>query len=147
MQLCSTLSILWHCLSLGLEWKLIFSSPVATAEFSVCWYIECSTFTACSFRIWNSLTGIPSAPLALLIVMLPNAHLTSYYRMSGSRWVITSSWLSGSWISFFSRSSLCSWHFFLISSASFRSYHFCPLLSPSLHEIFPCYLQFSWRDL
>ena len=25
------LSILWHCLSLGLEWKLTFSSPVATA--------------------------------------------------------------------------------------------------------------------
>ena len=24
----------WHCPSLGLEWKLIFSSPVATAEFS-----------------------------------------------------------------------------------------------------------------
>ena len=24
----------WHCLSLGLEWKLTFSSPVATAEFS-----------------------------------------------------------------------------------------------------------------
>ena len=30
----SSLSILWHCLSLGLEWKLTFSSPVATAEFS-----------------------------------------------------------------------------------------------------------------
>ena len=29
-----TLSILWHCLSLGLELKLTFSSPVATAEFS-----------------------------------------------------------------------------------------------------------------
>ena len=28
------LSILWHCLSLGLEWKLTFSSPGATAEFS-----------------------------------------------------------------------------------------------------------------
>ena len=27
-------SILWHCFSLGLEWKLTFSSPVATAEFS-----------------------------------------------------------------------------------------------------------------
>ena len=26
--------ILQHCLSLGLEWKLTFSSPVATAEFS-----------------------------------------------------------------------------------------------------------------
>ena len=34
MQLCRSLSILWHCLSLGLEWKLTFSSPVATAEFS-----------------------------------------------------------------------------------------------------------------
>ena len=27
------MSILWHCLSLGLKWKLTFSSPVATAEF------------------------------------------------------------------------------------------------------------------
>ena len=29
-----SLNILWHCLSLGLEWKLTFSSPVATAELS-----------------------------------------------------------------------------------------------------------------
>ena len=34
MKLCGSLNILWHCLSLGLEWKLAFSSPVATAEFS-----------------------------------------------------------------------------------------------------------------
>ena len=34
MQLCGSLSILWHSLSLGLECKLSFSSPVATAEFS-----------------------------------------------------------------------------------------------------------------
>ena len=34
MQLCGSLSILWHCLSLGLKWKLTFSSPVVTAEFS-----------------------------------------------------------------------------------------------------------------
>ena len=34
MHLCGSLSILWHCLSLGLEWKLTFSSPVVTAEFS-----------------------------------------------------------------------------------------------------------------
>ena len=33
VQLCSSLSIL-YCLSLGLEWKLTFSSPVATPEFS-----------------------------------------------------------------------------------------------------------------
>ena len=34
VQLFNNLNILWHCLSLGLEWKLTFSSPVATAEFS-----------------------------------------------------------------------------------------------------------------
>ena len=34
VQLCSSLSILWHCLSLGLDWKLTFSSPMATVEFS-----------------------------------------------------------------------------------------------------------------
>ena len=34
MQLCSSLNILWHCLSFGLELKLTFSSPVATDEFS-----------------------------------------------------------------------------------------------------------------
>ena len=28
------IAFLWHCLSLGLEWKMTFSSPVATAEFS-----------------------------------------------------------------------------------------------------------------
>ena len=34
VQLCSSLSNLWNCLSLGLEWKLTFSSPIATTEFS-----------------------------------------------------------------------------------------------------------------
>ena len=62
--------------------------------FHICWHIECSTFTASSFRIWNSSSGLPSPPLALFIVMLSKAHLTSHSRMSGSRWVITPSWLS-----------------------------------------------------
>ena len=65
--------------------------------FQICRHIDCSTFTASSFRIWNSSTGIPSPPLALFIVMFPKAHLTSHSRMPGSRWVITPSWLSGSW--------------------------------------------------
>ena len=78
MQLCDGFSNLWHCLSLWLEWKLTFSSPVATAVFQICWHIECSTFLASSFRIWNSSTGIPSPPLALFIVMLSKAHLTSH---------------------------------------------------------------------
>ena len=107
MQLCGSLSILWHCLSLGLEWKLTFSSPVAPGwVFQICWYIECSTFTASSFRIWNSSTGIPSPSLSLFLVMLPKAHLTSHSQMAGSRSVITPSWLSGSWRSFLYSSSV-----------------------------------------
>ena len=105
MQLCNSLSILWHCLSLGLKWKLTFTSPVATAVFQICWHIECSTFTASSFKIWNISSGIPLPPLALFGVMLSKAHLTSHSRMSGSRWVITPSWLSGSWRSFLYSSS------------------------------------------
>ena len=45
--------------------------------------------------------GIPSPPLALFIVMLPKTHLTSHSRLSCSRWVITSLWLSGPLSSFF----------------------------------------------
>ena len=62
----------------------------------ICWYIECSTFTASSFRIWNSSVGIPSPALALFVEMLPKAQLTSHSSMAGSRWVTTASWLSGS---------------------------------------------------
>ena len=86
--------------------------------FQICWHIECRTFTASSFKIWNSSTGIPSPPLALFMVMLSKAHLTSHSRMSGSRWVITSSWFSWSWRSFLYSSSVYSCHLVLISSAS-----------------------------
>ena len=51
--------------------------------FQICWHNECSTFTASSFWIWNSSIEIPSSPLALFIVMLPKAHLTSNSMMSG----------------------------------------------------------------
>ena len=51
--------------------------------FQIYWHIECSTFTASSFMIWKSSTGIPSPPLALFIVMLSKAHLTSHSRMYG----------------------------------------------------------------
>ena len=92
--------------------------------FQICWHIECSTFTALSFRIWNSSTGIPSPPLALFIVKLLKAHLTSHSRISGSRWVITPSWLFRSWRSFWYSSSVYSSYFFLISYASVRSISF-----------------------
>ena len=61
--------------------------------------ITFSLFTApqyFTFRIWNTSAGIPSLPLALFIEMLPKIYLTSHSKMSGSRWVIMSSCLSGS---------------------------------------------------
>ena len=84
------------------DWDENWPFPVlwALLRFPNCWHIECSTTTASSFSIWNSSTGIPSPPLAFFVVMLPKAHLTPHSRMSGSRWVITPSWLSGSWGSF-----------------------------------------------
>ena len=127
MKLCGSLIILWHCLSLGLEWKLTFSSSVATAEISKFAGILSAALSQhylLGFEI--PLLGIPSPPPALFIVMLPKAHLTSYSR---SRWVITLSWLSGSW-SFLYSSSLYYCHPFLISSASVRSLPFLSFIVP-----------------
>ena len=83
-----------------------------------------------SFRIWNSSNGILSPPLALFLVMLPKAHLTSHSRMSGSRWVIIPSWLSGSLRSFLYSSSVYCCYLFLISSASVRSIPFLSFIVP-----------------
>ena len=93
-QLSGVLNILQYCPSWELGWGLTFSSPVATAEFSKCAGILSVALSQHIVRIWNSSTGMPSPPLVLLVVMLSKAHLTSHSRMSGSRWVITPSWLS-----------------------------------------------------
>ena len=98
--------------------------------FQICWHIECNTFTASSFRIWNSSTGILSPVLDLFVVMLPKAHLTLHSRMSGSRWVITPAWLSGSWRPFFYSSSVYSCQLSLISSVSVRSLPFLSFIEP-----------------
>ena len=114
--------------------------------FQICWHIECSTFTASSSRIWIG-TGIPSPPLALFVVMLPKAHLTSHSRMSGSRWVITPSWLYGSWRSFLYSSYVYSCHLFLISSASVRIIPFLSFIEPifawSVPQVSPIFLMRS----
>ena len=106
--------------------------------FQICWHIECSTFTASSLRIWNSSTGIPSPPLALFIVMLPKAHLTSHSRMSGSRWVITPLWLTGSWRSFFVQ------FFFVFLPPLFNIFCFCQVHTISVlywaHRCMKCSL-------
>ena len=64
--------------------KMAFSSPVATAEFSKFAGIlsaACSQHHLLGFEIAQR----NSPPLALFVVMLPKAHLTSHSRMSGSR--------------------------------------------------------------
>ena len=99
---------------------------------------EGGTFTASSFRIWNNSMGIPLPRLALFVVILPKPHLTSHSRMSGSRWVITSSWLSGSWSFLYSYVYSCL--LFLISSASVRS---IPFLSFCAHLCMKCSLGIS----
>ena len=92
-QVYGSLNILWHWPSLGLEWKLTFFQTCGHCwVFKICWYVECSTLTATSFRILNSSAGIPSSPPALFIVMLLKALLTLHSRM----WVTTPSWLSRS---------------------------------------------------
>ena len=58
--------------------------------------------------------------------MLPKAHLTSHSRISGSRWLITSSRLSGSWKSFLIVL-LC---VLATSSASLRSIQFLFFIEP-----------------
>ena len=82
--------VVWTFFEVALlwDWNENGSFPVHCWVFQICWHIECNTFTVPSFRIWKRATGIPSPPLALFVVMLPKAHLTSHSRMSGSRWVI-----------------------------------------------------------
>jgi len=109
-------AVVWAFFGIAFLWDWNENWPFAVLwsllSFQICWHIECSTFTASPFRIWNSSTGIPSPPLALLVVMLPDAHMTARSRLSGSRWVITPSWLSGSWRSFLFSSSVYSCNLF-----------------------------------
>ena len=72
LLVCEMSSIVWqfeHSLALpffGIGKKTdIFQSFGHCWVFQICWHIECSTFTASSFRIWNSSAGIPSPLLAV----------------------------------------------------------------------------------
>ena len=89
---------IFFCIALLWDWNENWPFPVLwpLLRFQICWHIVCSTLTASSFMIWNSSAGIPSPMLTLFVVMLPKAHLTSHSRMSGTGWVTTPSWLSGS---------------------------------------------------
>ena len=51
----------------------LFQSRGHCWVFQICWHIECNTFTASSFRVWNSSAGIPSPPL-----VTPSSHQNLY---------------------------------------------------------------------
>ena len=103
-------AVVWAFFSIASCWDWNKNWPFQSCGhcwvFQIWWHSDCSTFTASSFRIWNSSAGIPSPPLALFVVMLPKAHLTSHWRISGFRWVIIPLWISGLWRSFLCNS-LC----------------------------------------
>ena len=79
--------------------------------------------------------------------MLPKAHLTSHSRMSGSRWVMTLSWVSWSWRSFLYSSSVYSFHLSLISFTSVRSLPFLSFIEPIFAWNGPLISLVSWSDL
>ena len=83
MQLCSSLSILWHSLlwDWNENWPFPVLWPLLSFQNLLAYWVQ--HFTASSSRIWNSSTGIPSPPLALFAVMLSKAYSTSHSRMSG----------------------------------------------------------------
>ena len=86
--------------------------------------------------------------------MLPKAHLTSNSRMSGSRWVIIPSWLSGPLRPFLYSSSVYSCHLFLSCSSSHalmllgmaKIYFHCSILSWKANTI-NIYMISSHRSL
>ena len=70
--------VVWTFFDIAFLWDWnetdLFQSCGHCWVFQICWLIECNTFTASSFRIWNISTGIPSPPLALCLKELPKVN-------------------------------------------------------------------------
>ena len=96
----------------------------------ICWHIECRTFTASSFRTWNSSTGIPWPPLALFVwCFLRPTWLCIPGCLALGQWSHHRDYL-GCKRSFLYSSSVYYCHLFLISSASVRSIPFLSFIKP-----------------
>ena len=63
-------AVVWAFFGIAFLWDWNENGPFQSCGhcwvFQICWHIERSTFTASSFTIWNSLTRIPSPPLAFV---------------------------------------------------------------------------------
>ena len=55
-------AVVWTFFGIAFLWDWIENWPFQSCGhccvFQICWHIECSTFAAASFRIWNTSTGI-----------------------------------------------------------------------------------------
>ena len=98
--------------------------------FKICWHIESSTFTASSFRIWNSSAGILPPPLALFAVMLPKSlcWLRTPRCLALREWSHHRVYMVPEDLVFLYSSFVYPCHLFLISSASVRSLPFLSLI-------------------
>ena len=121
-------AVAWTFFGIGMKnWPFPALRPLLSFPNLLAHWVQ--HFNSIIFQDLNSLIGISSPPLVVFIVMLPKAYLP-HSKMSGSRWVITTSWLSGSWRSFLYSSSVYSCHLFSISSASVRSIPFLSFIVP-----------------
>ena len=108
----------WPFQSCGHRWVL-----------QICWHIECSTFTASPFRIWNSSTGIPEPPLALFVwCFLRPIWLHTPRCLALGEWSHHHGYLGCE--DLFLYSSMYSYHCFLLSFTSVRSILFLFLIVP-----------------
>ena len=79
------IAFLWDC---NENWPFLVLWPLLSFPNLLAYWVQ--HFHSITFKHWISSIGIPSPPLALFIMMLSKAHLTSHSRMSGSRHQISS---------------------------------------------------------
>ena len=117
----------------------LFQSYGPCWVFQICWHIECSTFTASAFRIWKNSAGIPSCPLALSWCFLRPTWLHILECLAPGEWSHHHGYLGHEdllCIVFLCILATFSWYLLVLLGP----YHFCPLLCPSSHEMFPWHL-------
>ena len=109
----------------------LFQSGGHCWVFQICWHNECSTFTASSFKTWNSTTGIPSPLLALFLVMEASLRATWLCIprcVALGEWSHHCDYLGHEDLLY--SSSVYSCYLFLISSACVRSIPFLSFIVP-----------------
>ena len=106
LQSCPTLCddecscvVVWTFFGIAFLWDWNESCPfpvlwplLSFPNLLTCWV---RTFTASSFRIWNSSTGIPSPPLALFVVMLQTGRKYLLVRNNNTEYIRTRKSTSG----------------------------------------------------